>query len=41
MQGRANRGMRSVVWITVATIFILLVLGALLWWYDGYWLHHH
>lgn len=41
MQGRANRGMRSVVWITAVTIFVLLALGAVLWWYDAYWLQHH
>ncbi|WP_274433176.1 hypothetical protein [Alicyclobacillus sp. ALC3] len=40
MQGRANRGLSSVVWVTVITIIVLFALAAIFWWYDAEWLHH-
>lgn len=38
MMRDANRGMTRVIWIFVATIVFLVALGAVLWWFDGYWL---
>lgn len=35
----ANQGLKTVYYITMVTIVVLIVLGAVLWWYDGYWLH--
>lgn len=34
-----NEGIRKVSWILVATLVVLIVLGAVFWWYDGYIIH--
>ncbi|GMA51465.1 hypothetical protein GCM10025857_28220 [Alicyclobacillus contaminans] len=34
-----NQGLPKVYWITIITILVLVILGAVLWWYDVYTLH--
>jgi hypothetical protein len=36
MPKSANKGLPKVYWITVVCILSLVVLGAILWWYDYY-----
>lgn len=39
MGEKANQGASVVVWSILLTVAILLVLGGVLWWWDGYILH--
>lgn len=39
MKENTNEGMPKVYWITVVTILVFIALGAVLWWYDVYYLH--
>lgn len=35
MKPRANKGLSRVYWIVVVTLAALVILGGILWWYDG------
>lgn len=36
----ANEGLSKVIWISVITLVVLAALGAVMWWYDEYLIHH-
>nr|WP_272908623.1 hypothetical protein [Alicyclobacillus tolerans] len=36
MKQNANEGISKVYWTIALTVLILMALGAVMWWYDGY-----
>lgn len=40
MKQNANEGLAKTYWIIIASILLMIVLGAILWWYEGYVFYH-